>query len=373
MQLYLDSYGAFLAVRNGMFAVRTRAGGERAFAVRAVQAILLTKSTGLSTDAALLAASNDIPVLVIDANTHYPLAQLTSGPPGSIAAIRKNQAFFARSAGGFNWVAEQLAGKIAGQRALLFRLTEHPAAPPGFGADVRLADRVLSALEKEFSKPLSAAGFEADAVAGRFRGQEGTASRLYFNQLAKLLAGKGPAVSEEALFPGDDMTGSDPDLQKGQAEIRNPQSEFRNRQKRPAYDPFNALLNYLYGMLYTAVHLSVLKAGLDPYMGVLHADRYGGAPTLVFDAIEPYRPWADEVALDLMLDGRIGPESFEQRDDPAEGLWLSGTGKDVVIESMLAFLEAPAPDGGNARIKRRTLMDRRARELAVRLKDLPAP
>ena len=372
MQLYLDSYGAFLAVRNGMFAVRTRAGGERAFAVRAVQAILLTKSTGMSTDAALLAASNDIPVLLIDANTHYPLAQVTSGQPGSIAAIRKNQAFFARSAEGFNWVAGQLAEKIAGQRALLFRMTEHAAAPPGYGADVRLADRVLSALEKEFRKPLSAAGFDADAAAGRFRGQEGTASRLYFSQLAKLLAGKWPATSEDALFPGDDMTGSGADVQKGQEEIRNPQSEFRNRQKRPAYDPFNALLNYLYGMLYTSVHLSLLKAGLDPYMGVLHADRYGAAPTLVFDAIEPYRPWADEVALSLTLGGHIGPESFEQRDDPAAGLWLSGPGKDTVIETMLAFLEAPAPDGGHARIKRRTMMDRRARDLATRLKDLEA-
>lgn len=356
MQLYLDSYGAFLAVRNGMFAVRTRAGGERAFAVRAVQAILLTKSTGLSTDAALLAASNDIPVLLIDANTHYPLAQLTSGQPGSIAAIRKNQAFFARSAGGFNWVAEQLAGKIAGQRALLFRLSEHAAAPPGFAADIRLADRVLSGLEKEFRNPLPAAGFDADAAAGRFRGREGTASRLYFSQLAKLLGHLRPSTPASAT-PIDHID----------------HIPFQGRQKRPAHDPFNALLNYLYGMLYTAVHLSVLKAGLDPYMGVLHADRYGAAPTLVFDAIEPYRPWADEVALGLTLDGRIGPESFEQRDNPAEGLWLSGAGKDVVIESMLAFLEAPAPDGGSARIKRRTLMDRRSRELAARLKDLPAP
>jgi hypothetical protein len=82
MQLYLDSYGAFLAARNGMFAVRTKSGGEQAFAVRDVQAILCTKSTALSTDAALLAASNDIPILIIDANTHYPLAQVSSGRPG---------------------------------------------------------------------------------------------------------------------------------------------------------------------------------------------------------------------------------------------------------------------------------------------------
>lgn len=371
MQLYLDSYGAFLAVRNGMFAVRMRAAGERLFAVRSVTAVLLTRSTGMSTDAALLAAAHDIPVLLIDAYTHYPLAQLTSGRPGSIAAVRKNQAVFARSAEGFGWAAEQLAEKIAGQRALLWRMAEHAAAPTGFAADVRLADRVLSGLEKEFRKPPPAAGFDAGAEAGRFRGREGTASRIYFAQLAKLLAGRwAGAAPGEAAFPGA-LTDEMPDTTDNpQSAIRNPNSEFQGRQKRPAYDPFNALLNYLYGMLYTSVHLSVLKAGLDPYMGVLHADQYGGTPTLVFDAIEPYRPWADEVALGLALDGRIGPESFEPRTDPTEGLWLSGAGKDAVIESMLAFLETPVAAAGR-QVKRRVLMDRAAQALATRLKDWP--
>lgn len=379
MQLYLDSYGAFLAVRNGMFAVRTRAGGERTFAVRSVQAVLLTKSTGMSTDAALLAAANDIPVLLIDANTHYPLAQVTSGRPGSIAAIRKNQAVFARSAQGFSWVAEQLAEKIAGQRALLRQLEENPAAPPGFGADIRLTDRVLAALEKEFRKPFTAAGFDPDAAAGQFRGREGTVSRLYFAQLAKLLANSPlPSLSSLSSLghlsslgdtePNDAMTPNDA-ITPNDAMPPNDAMRFTGRQKRPAYDPFNVLLNYLYGMLYTSVHLSLLKAGLDPYMGVLHADRYGAAPTLVFDAIEPFRPWADEVALGLMLGGRVTPASFEQRDDPTEGLWLSGAGKDVVIESMLAFLESPDTAAG-PKIKRRVMMDRRAQALATQLKEL---
>ena len=244
MQLYLDSFGAFLAVRQGMFAVRTRHAGERTFAVRDVQAILLTRATGMSTDALLLAVEHEVPVLLIDAQTHFPLAQLSSGRPGSTATIRKNQALFARSAEGYAWVGAQLADKIAGQHRLLQRLSEHPAALPEFVADVRLGDRVLSAMEGELRRQVLAPGAVWDqdtreATAGRFRGQEGTASRLYFQQLSKFLKDRWPG-------PG---TGA---------------AAFEGRQKRPAYDPFNALLNYLYGMLYTNVHLALLKAGLDP-------------------------------------------------------------------------------------------------------------
>lgn len=101
MQLYLDSFGAYLFVRNGMFAVRTRAGGERAFALRSVGAVLLTKGTALSADAALLAAEHDIPVVLIDADTHFPLAQVSSGRAGSHRHDPQKPGFVCPLAAGF--------------------------------------------------------------------------------------------------------------------------------------------------------------------------------------------------------------------------------------------------------------------------------
>jgi CRISPR-associated protein Cas1 len=173
-----------------------------------------------------------------------------------------------------------------------------------------------------------------DSAAGRFRGQEGTASRLYFQQLATYL---------------DHRT------------------DFTGRQKRPAYDPFNALLNYLYGMLYTSVHLAMLKSGLDPHLGVLHADQYGATPTLVFDAIEPYRPWADEVALQLVINGSVTETSFEP-DAEARGLWLSSEGKTAVIESMLEYLQT-ATIYERRMVRRSVQIDLDAQKLAVFLKE----
>ncbi|MBV6443379.1 MAG: CRISPR-associated endonuclease Cas1 1 [Saprospiraceae bacterium] len=343
MQLYLDSFGAYLSVRNGQFRVRLSSGEERLFAVRQVSAVLLTKGTGLSTDAALLAVENDIPVLLLDAQTHYPLAQVGSGRPGNIATVRKNQAAFSRSSEGFAWVADCIARKIEGQRALLRHLAERPAAPPGFTDDIRVTDRIFAALEQGFrdwhapAGPLVPGADPADV----FRGQEGTASRIYFQKIATWLA--------------------------AQSAIPNPQS-FEGRRKRPAYDPFNALLNYLYGMLYTSVHLSLLKSGLDPYLGVLHADRYGGSPTLVFDAIEPYRPWADRVAVQLVESGQVNADFFEP-DAEERGLWLSSAGKSAVIDAMLAFMENSTPYD-RRQVKRKVQIDLDAQKLAVRVKEM---
>lgn len=62
---------------------------------------------------------------------------------------------------------------------------------------------------------------------------------------------------------------------------------------RTAANPINALLNYLYAILETEVRLAVLTIGLDPSMGILHADQksrdsfafdeYSPIPTTDFD------------------------------------------------------------------------------------------
>jgi CRISP-associated protein Cas1 len=66
MQLYLDSYGAFLGVRDGMFYVRPRRGPAQLLPLREVSAIFLSRGCSLSTDAMELAVRNGIPMLLTD-------------------------------------------------------------------------------------------------------------------------------------------------------------------------------------------------------------------------------------------------------------------------------------------------------------------
>lgn len=67
-------------------------------------------------------------------------------------------------------------------------------------------------------------------------------------------------------------------------------------------DPVNKSLNYLYGVLYSECWRAIVLAGLDPYLGFLHADR-SGSPTLVFDYIEQWRFTADMTLLAMLRHG----------------------------------------------------------------------
>ena len=88
---------------------------------------------------------------------------------------------------------------------------------------------------------------------------------------------------------------------------------FGGRITLAANDPVNQCLNYIYGVLYGEVWRAVVKAGLDPYFGLVHGSvRDQGS--LVFDLIEEFRaPFADRVLLGMLGRGfrpEIGRRGF---------------------------------------------------------------
>ncbi len=110
-------------------------------------------------------------------------------------------------------------------------------------------------------------GRKIDEIDSTLRGLEGTAGRVYFNTLSSLLVER---------------------------------YRFHGRSFRPAGDPFNAFLNYAYGVLYSRVEKVLIIAGLDPYVGFMHRDDYN-MKSMVFDFIEPYRIYAEEVVFKLFF------------------------------------------------------------------------
>jgi CRISPR-associated endonuclease Cas1 len=70
-------------------------------------------------------------------------------------------------------------------------------------------------------------------------------------------------------------------------------------QPRLAANPINALLNYSYAILESEGTIACLAVGLDPGIGVLHADQRGRA-SLTLDVIEPVRPKVDALVLELL-------------------------------------------------------------------------
>ncbi len=72
----------------------------------------------------------------------------------------------------------------------------------------------------------------------------------------------------------------------------------------------NALLNYGYTVLRAVVSRAICAAGLHPTIGVFHANR-ANAFALADDLMEPYRPFVDQVVLDLLAEGNaeVSPEA----------------------------------------------------------------
>ncbi len=83
---------------------------------------------------------------------------------------------------------------------------------------------------------------------------------------------------------------------------------------RLAVNPPNALLNYLYAVLESEARHAVAALGLDPGLGVLHADSKV-RDSLAFDLLEPVRPKVDAYLLDWITRESLRRDwFFEQRD-----------------------------------------------------------
>ena len=100
---------------------------------------------------------------------------------------------------------------------------------------------------------------------------------------------------------------------------------FQGRNRRPPRDPLNALLSLLYTLIYSEAALIAHIAGLDPYVGFLHALESGRA-SLACDIMEPLRPQVDLFALSLFQDGTLTVDQFTQS---SKGCLLSKEGRTV--------------------------------------------
>nr|WP_306057021.1 CRISPR-associated endonuclease Cas1 [Natronococcus sp. AD5] len=87
---------------------------------------------------------------------------------------------------------------------------------------------------------------------------------------------------------------------------------FETRSKRPPEDHINSLLSLTYVMMKNEV-LSALRCyNLDPFLGVLHADRHG-RPSLALDLQEEFRPlFCDAFVMRLVNRGTITHEDFRE-------------------------------------------------------------
>jgi len=136
-------------------------------------------------------------------------------------------------------------------------------------------------------------------------------------------------------------------------------ADWPGRRGRGAADPFNAALNYAYGILYGQIERAILLAGLDPYAGFVHSDR-PGKPSLVLDLIEEFRAVAADRPVFALFNLGIAIQLDERG-------WLNDTSRRAVADRVLERLDSQELYQ-RRRMVLRSVIQTRARQLAAFLR-----
>lgn len=83
---------------------------------------------------------------------------------------------------------------------------------------------------------------------------------------------------------------------------------------RQAERPINSILNLVYRLAEIEARFACVRLGLDPGLGVLHAD-VAGRDSLALDVREPVRPVVDRFVLDLIAERVFYKRDFIERSD----------------------------------------------------------
>ena len=294
MELILNTYGVSLNRDNEGFIISTTDGKQRISAV-GIDSIQISRGAQITSDAVMLAVEREIEVMFMD-RTGKPIGRIWSPKYGSISTIRKGQLNFVYSHHAVDWIKDVLLKKIENQQALMLLFNSD-------GQTEATTEKNISRLEDYRSKIRALDGDIVNDIAPKLRGWEGQASRIYFNTINSFLP---------------------------------EQFRFVLRSQHPALDVANAFLNYGYGILYGRIEGALIKAGIDPYIGVLHRDDYN-RPVLVYDVIEMYRIWVDYVVYTLLAQDIITEEFYSVREDGS--YWLEALGRRVLIQSLNDYMD----------------------------------
>ena len=282
--LFVTTEGAYLARRGETIAIRLEKKTLAQFPLTALDGVVCFGHIGFSPQ--LLAVCAEHGVAVSFLNPHGRFLASVRGPIVGNVLLRRRQYRTADDPAIAAEVSRHVVtAKVANARVVLLRAArDTPDDPNGPGPRRREA---LSAQARRLSASLEELNAARDV--DRIRGLEGEAAVQYFRAFDHL----------QTTPPGPD----------GFA--------FTRRSRQPPLDRLNALLSFVYTLLLHDVRSACEAAGLDPYVGYLHADR-PGKPSLALDLMEELRPvLAERLVFSLINRRQVTPEGFQTLDTGA--------------------------------------------------------
>lgn len=301
MQIFINTYGTYVHVKDEMFAIKIREEKTKQVKVNHIAAhkitsFVMSKGASLSTDAIALALKHNIDIVIVE-NDGHPMGRFWHSKLGSTTKIRKEQLKASLNATGVDWIQSWLGEKLENQADFLQDLKKHRTQLHG------VLDEKIESILTFRQNIMQSKAEDIKDVDESFRGWEGSAGRNYFAALSTCM----------------------------------PESfAFKGRSFRPAQDEFNAMLNYAYGILYSRIERALMLAGLDPFVGFMHRDDYN-TKSLVFDFIEPYRIYADRFVFRLFTGKKINKSYFSEF---TGGFSLNKEGKAFFVPAYLEYLDS---------------------------------
>ncbi len=302
MDLIINTFGVSLSKDNDGFVISNHDGVQK-IPVAGIRSIQLSRGAQISSDAVLLAVENEIEIIFMG-RSGMPMGRIWSPKYGSVSTIRKGQLTFTFEHDAVKWIKSVISKKIQNQQAMILMI-----CPPDSPMQ-QAADKSVNRLEDYRTKIAGLDGEIVSDISSTLRGWEGVSSKIYFDTMNLFLPEK---------------------------------YRFAARSQHPALDVANAMLNYGYGLLYGRIEGALIKAGIDPYVGVLHRDDYN-RPVLVYDVIELYRVWIDYVVFSLLCQNVMTEEHYSVRSDGS--FWLEPLGRRVLIQSVNDYLEEVIEENG---------------------------
>lgn len=280
--VYAGSDGARVRHARGRVIVESRDEATLLDVARSqVGRLVCFGAVGISAGARNSLLSKDVDIVLASRRGTY-LGSITSGRSGPRADRIRAQVALAGTPRALMLSRAIVKAKLTKQLVLLRRFTRPDC--------VAVANQAVTGLQALLT------GLHHAETPQALMGSEGAAARAYFAAFGQMLPNE---------------------------------VQFAIRSRQPPRDIANAAMSYLYAILLGECVTALHAAGLEPSLGVLHADD-SDRPSLALDLMEEFRPLiADQVVMRLARQRALTAAHGTQVD--GEGVYLTQEGKSVVV------------------------------------------
>lgn len=272
MELYISTLGANVSREKESFSIINEEE-KYILSAKKIDSIIFETESRISIGALKLALENDIPITISDRDGTV-LGQFYRLNDSKSGKLRKAQYKYFQSESGIelgkNWIIEKMNKQKSHLEILLKRRKKE--LKPIF-------------ILNSYIKKLKEISGDSEKIKEEIRGIEGIGSKIYYNEISKLL---------------DDKW------------------KFKIREHKKATTPYNITLNYLYGILYRKIKSIILANGFDSTIGIIHVEGREKLP-LLYDFIEKYRYLGFESVFEILNKNMLTEKDFENNILSIEG------------------------------------------------------